>query len=459
MARCQCGESSPDDARFCASCGSALGEETGLLGVTNAGSSSAGAGVTTVATTGGVDRRFLVVAVMLLAAVIGWAAWTGSSEVESADSSSTTLPGADAPTSTAPTSTAPTSTAPTSMPAATSTIGAISSATPPSTLGEGPALWQLGDGSPLLGEPTGLRLLVGHNVNRPTVVDLDTGELFLAPKTSAAIQPTAIFGDWLIARTADRLVAVPLNDLGAEPVTMLPDSQGQIDLIPQSPRQDGLGWVVENDMSERTLQLIDLATGRSIAQGPSVDHDEPVWVLSPPSSSGAPTLLGHLSGGVYEAGAEGYRRVALGRLMTADDTRVLVETCDDHLRCAFTWFDRETWEPLDLDSPQSGGDQITFIAGTDWLAVLDYAIEGRELLLLNVETGAQYEVEEPHIDPMAYGIVGSEISPDGRWLALRYGLDITIVDLETGTEYPIEGVGSAPASLMLTDAEIGYSFN
>ncbi len=404
------------------------------------------------ATTGGIDRRFLAVAVLLLAAVIGWAAWSGPSEVESAESPSST--------------TTSTSSTPTSVPDTTSTTERPSSTagsqtTIPTTLGDGPTRGQLGDGTPLLGESTGLRLVIGHNVNRPTVLDLDTGEVLLAPKTSAVIQPTAVAGEWLIGQRDGGLVAVPLDDLAAEPVTMLPGglSRGQLVMPPQSPRQDGLVWIVEYGDPERTLQLVDLATGRSVAQGPKIDADAPVWVLSPPSSSGAPALLGHLSGGVYEAGAEGYRRVGQGRLMAADDTRVLVEACDDYLQCRLSWFDRETWESLDLASPASGGDQITFVGGTDWISVLDYGFDGLTLQLLNVETGARYEIEERDIDPMVYGNAGPAISPDGRWLARQYGLDITIVDLESGTEYSIDRVGSTPASLMLTDVEIGYSFN
>ena len=81
-----------------------------------------------------------------------------------------------------------------------------------------------------------------------------------------------------------------------------------------------------------------------------------------------PVLLSDRSGGVYESTGERFVQVADGRLVAADDQRALVETCDQRLRCESRWFDRQTWEPVDLGLP-AGADRQWRFPERDGLAV------------------------------------------------------------------------------------------
>ena len=437
MARCRCGDTPPDGARFCGSCGDAIDGQTGLLGVSTT--------VTEVATAGRIDRRFLAVAGVLIAAMIAVAARSSSS-----DDAATLPPTSTVPATTSPTTAAPSTTAPSTTAQAT---------TPPDdrVVGETPTSTQLGNGEPLLGEPTGLQLVIGRVTDRPSVLDLDTGELILAPGASRSLEPVTMYGDWLVARQGDQLVSVPASDLGADPVPLLPDAQW-VDLVSISVVDDGRAWVNTYDSDDVRLHLVDLASGNEIAQGPSRPNDQSFSGWSPPTAAGGPALVSHVTGGLYEADVVGgYRRVFDGRLIAADDNRLLVETCDDALVCRMRWLARDTWEQLDLEFPVTGSrtaGYTSFVAGTDWLSSLSYDADGQSLVLTHVVTGTTYEVDDQHVDRIVGGRLA--ISPDGRWMGIRYGFQLSIIDLVSGVEHEIEDVDVMFGALILTDRAVGY---
>ncbi len=400
--------------------------------------------ITEVATTGGIDRRFLAVAGVLIVAMLAVAARSGSSD-DAAALPPTTIPSTSVPATTAPSTTLPSTTAPSTVPPDDRVVG------------ESPTSTQLGNGEPLLGEPTGLQLVIGRVTDRPSILDLDTGELTLAPGASRGIEPIAMHGDWLVARQGDQLVALPAIDLEADPVPLLPEARW-VDLVPQSVLHDGSAWVYDYSTQNVEMHLVDLASGNEVVQGPPPPDHQSFSGWSPPTAAGSPALMSHVSGGLYAADlVGGYRRVFDGRLIAADDTRALVETCDFAMVCLQTWFARDSWEQLDLKVPETPGRfaiETSFVAGTDVVSSLGFDDDGQALVLTNVVTGTTYEVDDQYIDRIAGGPLA--ISPDGRWMGIRSGFQLTIIDLETGVEHEIEDVDAMFGALILTDREVGY---
>ncbi len=431
MARCQCGTSNADDARFCSACGDALGDHAGLLGVSTT--------VTDTATTGGIDRRLLSIAGLLLAAVIGWATWSGSDTPEGS---------LDGELAEQATTTNPEQTTTTTAPRTTTTRG------PTTTRNTEPEMSAIGDGRPLLGETTGLRMILGNVSERPTVLDLDTGELIEAAGMQGALEPTLVSGDRLVGRDNDKLVAVPVGDLAAAPVPLAPEGADWIDVVSSAPRADGLLWIYTYDETQEVF-LVDVATGAVIAGMPSPATDLALSNWLPGSESGAESILSHQSGGVYEARSDGFRLVADGRLVTGDDDRALTEMCDEFLRCDMQWFDRSTWKPIDLAVPAQRADSINFLGGSDWLYLQQWNPDNQSQALFNVVNGRSIELDSTIIDP--YRNQGPAISPDGRWLAYKSGVSLAIIDLATGNERTFDSINGLGAAMVFTTAKAGYA--
>ena len=162
------------------------------------------------------------------------------------------------------------------------------------------------------------------------------------------LQPLAVSGAWLIGRRSDQLVAVPNDDLAAETVELLPDEQaGYVQLADATPRTDGRAWVYV--YGERlSMTLVDLATGEAVGSGPDLGTSFSGQRSAVPGSASVLPLVDPLAGGIYEVDGDDFREVAAGLLVAADDRRVLTSSCDERLQCEYGWFDRRTWEPIDL---------------------------------------------------------------------------------------------------------------
>ncbi|MEZ5228797.1 MAG: zinc ribbon domain-containing protein [Acidimicrobiales bacterium] len=434
MAPCQCGTSNADDARFCASCGAALGEPVGLLGTTST--------VTNVATTEGIDRRWMVAVGALLIAVIGWSVSSGrSNEATPGEDQRGAELGDDTTTTTVP---------PTTSTGGPTTTKRTTTTTEP----EPPTVTIVGDGGPLVGEPTGLRLIIGANSYRPSILDLDTGELVTASRSGGGLDPQLVSGEWLVARQSERLVAVPLDDLGADPVTLLPENSSPwLDLADLTPRTDGRAWVYTYD-ENATLMLVDLATGEPIDEAFADGHVRPGVVRFALGTSDGPLLVDHAGGGVYEYTEGRYRQVSEGHLIVADDRRALVESCDDELVCRREWFDRRTWQPAPLEVPSSRADEISFLNGSDWMILYQW---GREpsAEMFNVVTGRQ----RPLVTDPYSGFVGERpvVSTDGRWGAATISGDLVIVDLASDAEWHFDDIGLYSNQSVFTTLDVGYA--
>ncbi len=314
----------------------------------------------------------------------------------------------------------------------------------------------IGEGSPLLGEVTGLRLILGTVGDRPSVLDLDHGELVEATGRLGSVDPILITGDWLVGRRNEQLVSLPLADLGAELVRLGPASAERSDPVGYAPRADGRAWVYVYDESVAIL-LLDAATGVTLAEMPPPPPDRALSGWVPGSASGPASVISHQAGGIYEAGPDGYRLVTAGRLLVSDDERVLTETCDEFLRCDKQWFDRRSWQPIELSIPTERADSTSFVGGSDWLLLQRYDVGGQSNSLFDVSTGRTFDLDD-HIAEF-YNFTGSgpAISPDGRWLAFESGISLKIVDLISGEERIFEGLDQITGQMVFTTTEVDYS--
>ena len=131
--------------------------------------------------------------------------------------------------------------------------------------------------------------------------------------------------------------------------------------------------------------------------------------------------------------SDGALLVASGRLVVADEERMLTETCDRRLQCSFQWFRRSPRKAVDLAEPPLGIDTALFLNGTDWLLLGDVdEAAPTETIVLNVETGELLSVPaEPMLDRGLY--TTPTVSPDGLLLAFASPQEGTITVLNLAT--------------------------
>lgn len=421
MVVCSCGYDNPPHARICGGCGQATTD--GVLQLLDLEDPR----VERIERGGGrpaISRLWVLATGIVLVALIGWAVQSLSTSPQTDDKPATSERDEDAPESRSTSTTVP--------------------GVPTTGRSE---IEIVGDGSPLLGEEVGYDLLIGLSTGRPSVLDLDSGQLTHA--AGRRVTPMSISGDWLVVRSPDRIAALPLDDLTAPPTEFLslPDF---VNVADRQTRSDGLVWLwVESDPAGRAeLALFDIANDQIAERLPTPDGT--IRGDASVNTTG-PALVSALSGGVYESTETGFMRVTDGRLLAADRSRALVETCDARLRCDLQWLDRRTWQPIDLPVPSGRLNRAGFINGTDWLWHFSFAARSLEHRLLNVATGQAVGFADARLDydtPPA-------ISPDGRWLATvnRVGSVIQIVELATGSTFLIEGVSRAIGPLLFIDQE------
>ena len=395
--------------------------------------------VTNVARTGGIDKRWLGIAGVLLAAVIGWSVWSGSSNEPIADNASE----------------AGTTTVPSATPSSTSSPDAPSGSSPSSTVEESvgePVIRVVGAGKPLLGESTGFRLIMNSQTNGPLVLDLDTGELRSAPGVGTSLEPVAVVGDRLIGRRFGQMVSLPLDDIDAEPVALSGNaSYRAIDLA--SPRTDDLVWLSNFSDGTGSAVLVDPADG-SVVETTVEDERFSALHRSMSYAFGEPDLVTSAAGGVYERRGDEFTKVADGSLIVADEFRALVLVCNDSLECRTQWFDRESWLLIGISAPEGSFIDASFVNRTNWLVVVGNEADDFRVRLHDVELGTEIELERTMVTRFLDS--GPTISPDGRWLAWTLGGKLFVLDLDNGTETEIEGITGLTGSLVFTSQEVGY---
>ena len=430
MTACTCGYEPSPDARFCGGCGRSIhAADVTVLDLTEPETSTDQA----VVKAGPSPRRRMAVAGAVCAGLLAWSAWSltigGSGATDAAPSNTSTPDGTDAAAS---------DDAPDGEAASTTTTSQPSSSTERTTTTPEPI--QLDTiATPILGEEVGYDLIIA-TVDRPAILDLDSGEIRYAEGSRA--DPLAVTGHWLIAGRDDQPFILDLDDLEADPIHLPFAATGWPQLADDRQRDDGRAWfrLSGPDLDESGVVLVDVATGKIVEEA-AEPEPTPLYYWVPAIPADGATLISTPAGGIYEARGVEVHRVADGVLLVADDHRALVETCDDRLRCSVQWLDRETWRPADLAVPDDFGDDGRFLNGTDWMVLFDYGTD-IDADLFNVTTGSRVELPERISEPPNNYGHGPAVSPDGRWLATTSTGEVRLMELDTGREIVVNGIAN-----------------
>ncbi|MEM9565873.1 MAG: hypothetical protein AAGA93_24845 [Actinomycetota bacterium] len=431
MSVCACGSSFDEGDRFCRRCGRPAGEQAGLVPLLEPHASVSTERVTSAA---GRNPKVLYVvgAITVVLAVALVLATTGSSDAPGTDERTT--PASEPSASVrAPPEEPQVATSPTSEPTSATTSGADTAS----------SLLAARPGAPLLGTEVGYKLLVS-TTGRPALIDLDRGTTLHVE--GSRVFPIAVAGPWVVIdrATPGGLARLPLDDLAADPdpifavdgatATFVSSPSGQVD--PRSILVSLIRQTRDPAEIDETQYVVDPLSGEAVER-----VDDELWLdVSGLDADPNNTLVTGPAGGVYTRSSpeDGYRQVADGRLLAADDQRALVQSCDSTLQCTLTWLDRRTWEPLDLHVPSRQAGSVVLLHGTDWLLESTFGPEARASLL-NVATGATRTVRPPEFG-FRSGAVLPAVSSDGQWLAevTDQPRVIAITNLTTGETTEIE---------------------
>jgi len=291
--------------------------------------------------------------------------------------------------------------------------------------------------------PFGYDLLIA-TTGRPSRFDLDTGEVTFVE--GSRVFPIFVWESWLIVGdgSAVGVARLPIRDLGADPEPFVEEDGGASGYVvtPISKAvETGQMWIAVTtgfDIGEptETLYLIDIETAAILDQR---EADSEAWELAGAQRDG---LFNAPTGGVYQAVGDTYQRVTDGRVLVSNDERVLVETCDDGLRCTLQWLDSQTWGPLDLVVPADHDALYLPMPGNDWIFSPTFERHSGPTSgqMLNIATGETLQVDLPEQTIAGPFPPTPAVSPDGRWLATR-GEDtkqLVFRDLDTGDAVYIE---------------------
>ena len=288
---------------------------------------------------------------------------------------------------------------------------------------------------PLLGARTGLWLFYGGE-DPLQRLDLDNGEI---DRYGLRAWPLAGIGDKLVvtAEGSGSIGWVPLDNPGEQALAWTEataaggDDPGHLWLLTADPPTWSLIEVgVNRTIEQRVVPEQVAAAQRS---GPRQRH-----LLPDPDLVDTPN-------GIYEFDGTEYRRVGEGRVHHFDDDRALVERCgatiDD---CTLQWFDRATWQPVDLAVPTAPIESARVLG--DGSTVRSVRPGGASSELTSLETGDRIELVG-----RGESVV---VSPDGRWLAFTTpDVGLSLVDLGTGSiVHEIEVfTRSRPGSLLFVE--------
>jgi hypothetical protein len=286
-------------------------------------------------------------------------------------------------------------------------------------------------GQYLLGQEVGLWLFIGGE-GPMRRVDLDTG----------SIVDFGIDAVPIIRRGGDVVVYLPTAGLVGWVSASLPGEQSlswKPGATAAGPEQEQL-WILLEPEGEgdtvREWRLHDTITNIVLERRP-VDlaaEFDPEWPAAPTARSSAlrpgPDVYTDVDGSVVRADGDRTRRLLDdGRVVVADDDKVLIESCDGSA-CRLRWVDRSTGRSLDLPTPETDGDRPAarvasgeLLASGRWLRTV--AVDGTVELIDLVEDRR-----------LAWDVGGdATISPDGRWMVERGGDQLAIFDTEA-TNFP-----------------------
>lgn len=281
---------------------------------------------------------------------------------------------------------------------------------------------------PVVGELTGLGLVIGsfEGGRSLELVVLDTGEIFELPNLRG--RPVGRIGTTLIAADYGEVLALDLTTPDGEPETVVDFADGWIQMIEVD--GDLIRTIQDDESGSRLLALT--VDGELVEE---VDLSTSPFGFGRPLTSAGGDIVQSGSGGVYRRTGDSYQRLSTGRIRAAGREIVLVEECDDRMRCESTWYEQRTWDPVGHPDPSLPADATGLVAGGDrWL--LSTKWRTGQTRVIDIESGRSVrDIEGNRF--FGYGPT-SPISDDGRWLVDRDGIDAVVVDLETGKGWPLE---------------------
>lgn len=281
-----------------------------------------------------------------------------------------------------------------------------------------------GDG-PVLGQETGLSLMVGGSTTPFRVLDLDTGDLVvsetvMAPQFLAGTQVIYVSDtmSWSHAPLADLRSSTPDDTNGVRfapvggPARVVPADDATVWLT--WPRTDG----------GRDWQLIDLASSGVLRQ---VTTPAEARIPGGDDPFVGPEVVGSDAGGVFELLDDGtYRQVLDGLLVAVGSSEVLVRQCTSGLECETLWFARSSWERSDRPGPTADLISGRLVASDRLLAgTVDRPALGAGLY--DVATGEILRSLGPA------PVSDATVSPDGKWFVRRLLGRIEVVEVASGT--------------------------
>ena len=271
-------------------------------------------------------------------------------------------------------------------------------------------------GAPLLGEPTGLELVVVGGTGR--VIDLDTGAV-----TDVVVPVRGVTAAGLLVSDGSGLATWPPPFDGSSWRTILPPAQAtRVELLWVV--GDGrLVWALERPEDDRSLRsgwsmsLVDL-DGAVLG---SFELPSEVW----PAGATDHGLVVTGPGGAYLMDATGAaERISTGDPFSVVGDRIHVVDCDDVLRCNVEVFDGRGRLIHEQSSPASLVGWGT-AAPDGRVAFVEPRGEFGERSALTID--GVTVLDEPG-SLGAGGQGGLAWSPDGRWLAIAAQDGIHLVD-------------------------------
>ncbi|MET0903502.1 MAG: hypothetical protein ABWZ52_09705 [Acidimicrobiales bacterium] len=272
-------------------------------------------------------------------------------------------------------------------------------------------------GAPLLGEPSGLQLVITyyHGFGSNRLIDLDTGEI-----THLDARVLAVTERRLIVTADGTTVALwpaPYDGSGATRIATIP--AGRVVHEAWMVGDGTLVWLFQG-LPERgapgfpyTADLVDLE-GRTLAH---LDIRDDLWAAGAVDRG----LVVSGPGGIYVIDPQGAaERISTGDLVALAHNRVHAYTCDERLQCGIEVLD-EWGQRLDW-SPNTGVHAGEGIAAPDGRVALQG--QANQITVDGV----------PVFQAAAAAPTGYPAwSPDGRWLAVPTGDEIHFVDTHSDT--------------------------
>lgn len=287
---------------------------------------------------------------------------------------------------------------------------------------------------PLLGEETGLRLALGRpGTSTLQLLDLDSGEMEeiegVGGYPVGHLDSTVV----LYSENLGRTTLLDLDDPEAEAIQIGGPDGRYIEVVEVT--EDRI-WVVGFDNGGgdgTTLEGLDV-------DGVVVEELEfPVFNrfgFGPGALARASELHYDPAGGLYRRTDDGFELVAEGQVLAAGERLAVIRQCDEALACQLRWYDLRSSGVIGFPAPPpaDGEGFYQLLGGDRWLAYFDWQHDRAQL----IEVATAKIARDLDMDNFfQFGPSGTAMTSDGRWLLDAVDRMLVVVDLDSGTEWPV----------------------